>query len=84
MHHDSDSHDSCHYSVFKHRLLLLIVSSEIDSFDSFAPVGLSCTVITKYEIRKDFCCGKIVCVKMVANLIFERAVMLGIFTGSPV
>ena len=39
--------------------------------------------LTKYENKEVFCFAKMY-VKMVAKLIFERAVMLGSCTGSPV
>ena len=38
--------------------------------------------LTKYEKKTDFYFTKMF-VKMVAKLMFERTVMLGIFTGSP-
>ena len=42
--------------------------------------------LTKYENKKDFCFAKTKKKKkkkIVAKLIFERAVMVDIFTGSP-
>ena len=41
-----------------------------------------CVNEQKYEKKKDFCFSEMF-VKMVVELIFEKAVTLGIFTGSP-
>ena len=86
MHHNSDCHDSAIVIVFsaisKYRGQSLQLSIVLIVFvPVYFLLLLSGNTILKH--RKDFCFAKMF-VKMVPRLIFERAVMLGIFTGSPV